>query len=137
MLHSTRHADYSGRVIFIIRVHSSVARAADCRSAGPWLESGCALNSLECAQRSPPDIQYIRLCMHKNINVTALWCFRFPCNLIGASPLFGFSRICNEFKSRSQRGGATSLDYRLREMSPPPPPPSRLVGILTNRLAIR
>ena len=24
-------------------VHSSVARAADCRSAGPWLKSGCAL----------------------------------------------------------------------------------------------
>ena len=25
------------------RVHSSVARAADCRSAGPWLKSGCFL----------------------------------------------------------------------------------------------
>ena len=25
------------------RVHSSVVRAADCRSAGPWLKSGCAL----------------------------------------------------------------------------------------------
>ena len=25
------------------RVHSSVARAADCRSAGPWFKSGCAL----------------------------------------------------------------------------------------------
>ena len=24
-------------------VHSSVVRAADCRSAGPWLKSGCAL----------------------------------------------------------------------------------------------
>ena len=24
-------------------VHSSVVRAADCRSAGPWFESGCAL----------------------------------------------------------------------------------------------
>ena len=24
-------------------VHSSVARAADCRSAGPWFKSGCAL----------------------------------------------------------------------------------------------
>ena len=27
-------------------VHSSVVRAADCRSAGPWLKSGCALE--EC-----------------------------------------------------------------------------------------
>ena len=26
-------------------VHSSVARAADCRSAGPWLKSECALYS--------------------------------------------------------------------------------------------
>ena len=26
------------------RVHSSVVRAADCRSAGPWLKSGCALH---------------------------------------------------------------------------------------------
>ena len=25
-------------------VHSSVARAADCRSAGPWFKSGCALS---------------------------------------------------------------------------------------------
>jgi hypothetical protein len=25
------------------RVHSSVVRAADCRSAGPWCKSGCAL----------------------------------------------------------------------------------------------
>ena len=28
---------------FARRVHSSVARAADCRSAGPWFKSGCAL----------------------------------------------------------------------------------------------
>ena len=27
------------------RVHSSVVRAADCRSAGPWFESGCALKA--------------------------------------------------------------------------------------------
>ena len=26
------------------RVHSSVVRAADCRSAGPWFKSGCALS---------------------------------------------------------------------------------------------
>ena len=26
-----------------IWVHSSVVRAADCRSAGPWFKSGCAL----------------------------------------------------------------------------------------------
>ena len=25
------------------RVHSSVVRVADCRSAGPWFKSGCAL----------------------------------------------------------------------------------------------
>jgi hypothetical protein len=25
------------------RVHSSVVRAAECRSAGPWYKSGCAL----------------------------------------------------------------------------------------------
>ena len=29
----------------IIWVHSSVVRAADCRSAGPWFKSGCALPS--------------------------------------------------------------------------------------------
>ena len=28
---------------WLIWVHSSVVRAADCRSAGPWLKSGCAL----------------------------------------------------------------------------------------------
>ena len=27
------------------RVHSSVVRAADCRSAGPWFKSGCALDT--------------------------------------------------------------------------------------------
>merc|ERR1712242_341011 len=26
-------------------VHSSVVRAADCRSAGPWFESGCAIKA--------------------------------------------------------------------------------------------
>ena len=31
-------------------VHSSVVRAADCRSAGPWFKSGCALS---CTLRSP------------------------------------------------------------------------------------
>ena len=31
----------------IVWVHSSVVRAADCRSAGPWLKSGCALGK-EC-----------------------------------------------------------------------------------------
>ena len=30
-------------------VHSSVVRAADCRSAGPWFKSGCALS---CTPRS-------------------------------------------------------------------------------------
>ena len=29
----------------VIWVHSSVVRAADCRSAGPWFKSGCALLS--------------------------------------------------------------------------------------------
>jgi hypothetical protein len=28
-----------------IWVHSSVVRAADCRSAGPWFKSGCALDT--------------------------------------------------------------------------------------------
>ena len=51
--HSTSH-----------RVHSSVARAADCRSAGPWFKSGCALRRLlRCAsclligdaRSTPPD----------------------------------------------------------------------------------
>ena len=36
-------------------VHSSVARAADCRSAGPWLKSGCALLSTGAIQ--PPSDQ--------------------------------------------------------------------------------
>ena len=30
------------------RVHSSVVRAADCRSAGPWFKSGCALCRVPC-----------------------------------------------------------------------------------------
>ena len=30
-------------MLIATRVHSSVARAADCRSAGPWFKSGCAL----------------------------------------------------------------------------------------------
>ena len=30
----------------IAGVHSSVVRAADCRSAGPWFKSGCALSYL-------------------------------------------------------------------------------------------
>ena len=28
-------------------VHSSVVRAADCRSAGPWFKSGCALHVMK------------------------------------------------------------------------------------------
>ena len=32
-----------GVLFIIIWVHSSVVRAADCRSAGPWFKSGCAL----------------------------------------------------------------------------------------------
>ena len=36
-----------------IRVHSSVVRAADRRSAGPWLKSGCALGHFDpWAERS-------------------------------------------------------------------------------------
>ena len=31
------------RICVCSRVHSSVVRAADCRSAGPWFKSGCAL----------------------------------------------------------------------------------------------
>ena len=34
-------------------VHSSVVRAADCRSAGPWFKSGCAL-FLSCVSQSRP-----------------------------------------------------------------------------------
>ena len=33
--------------VMTIWVHSSVVRAADCRSAGPWLESGCALHVIK------------------------------------------------------------------------------------------
>ena len=33
----------SGRLYDSIWVHSSMVRAADCRSAGPWFNSGCAL----------------------------------------------------------------------------------------------
>ena len=36
-------------------VHSSVVRAADCRSAGPWLKSGCALAQQVVAQRCGRD----------------------------------------------------------------------------------
>ena len=39
------------------RVHSSVVRAADCRSAGPWFKSGCALQA---------NLQ--RLCLKKLFN---------------------------------------------------------------------
>ena len=39
---------YFTSVLNFVRVHSSVARAADCRSAGPWLKSGCALEALVC-----------------------------------------------------------------------------------------
>ena len=41
-------------VILSIRVHSSVVRAADCRSAGPWFKSGCALLRVSaCAPCQP------------------------------------------------------------------------------------
>ena len=33
-----------GQTVMLKWVHSSVARAADCRSAGPWFKSGCALH---------------------------------------------------------------------------------------------
>ena len=33
-------------------VHSSVVRAADCRSAGPWFKSGCALIIFELYMRA-------------------------------------------------------------------------------------
>ena len=50
----------------VIWVHSSVVRAADCRSAGPWFKSGCALACLLYNWRpagmsrrmlSPPDMR--------------------------------------------------------------------------------
>ena len=42
------HSDHANRV------HSSVVRAAGCRSAGPWFESGCALTitPAQCAARA-------------------------------------------------------------------------------------
>ena len=49
--HTHRHRQtlMFGWTIEIHRVHSSVVRAADCRSAGPWLKSRCALSSVCCA----------------------------------------------------------------------------------------
>ena len=39
-------------------VHSSVVRAADCRSAGPWFKSGCALWSGFCLVPFPLRLGY-------------------------------------------------------------------------------
>ena len=44
--HSLLDLNYNARRLSeCIWVHSSVVRAADCRSAGPWFKSGCALKS--------------------------------------------------------------------------------------------
>ena len=40
------HCEVSNCRNLITWVHSSVVRAADCRSAGPWFKSGCALGLL-------------------------------------------------------------------------------------------
>ncbi len=47
-------------------VHSSVVRAADCRSAGPWFKSGCALRArtrvrLQMAANSP-SLSALKMC---------------------------------------------------------------------------
>ena len=39
-------------------VHSSVVRAADCRSAGPWFKSGCALCTTLCTCTQPTGLQW-------------------------------------------------------------------------------
>ena len=41
-------------VASIVWVHSSVVRAADRRSAGPWLKSGCALIRTDRIATAPP-----------------------------------------------------------------------------------
>ena len=55
---SARAFSLSRRIAALCRwVHSSVVRAADCRSAGPWLKSGCALEaSHPLATASPPSL---------------------------------------------------------------------------------
>ena len=57
-------------------VHSSVVRAADCRSAGPWLKSGCALCKNLCHE--PLMSQSLRI-VHQRCN------FVFESNVCGAS----------------------------------------------------
>ena len=46
-------------------VHSSVAREADCRSAGPWLKSGCALLSAGAGQSLSDQPRHIPPVSHR------------------------------------------------------------------------
>ena len=50
-----------------MRVHSSVVRAADCRSAGPWFKSGCALFLLGRNFRSVPWQFLLQSCVSRRV----------------------------------------------------------------------
>ena len=66
------------------RVHSSVVRAADCRSAGPWFKSGCALISRACIKYAVfsnwggSQYQQVSFLPSPSSSVVAIHLFIFP-----------------------------------------------------------
>ena len=82
------------------RVHSSAARAADCRSAGPWFKSGCALQ--EVSRVAAHAGGFTPLCIH--------FLGLPPCLLLScaaASPFFSGSPSSRRFY-RSLRSAQSS-----------------------------
>ena len=105
----------------IIWVHSSVVRAADCRSAGPWFKSGCALSPFLCA---PPGARDMLCCNSPCIpEVKRAWaqcckpCIHFsvsachPCAgvMLNFSVSFRFVEVIPERSPQRMCGGETAL----------------------------
>ena len=92
-------------------VHSSVVRAADCRSAGPWFKSGCALLLVSLLYKAHPRrvcrllakqvfsvrVGSLLLCYHKNNIVSA------------CQPLCGKVVVCNSQRPQDFKANGNSI----------------------------
>ena len=111
----------------ITRAHSSVARAADCRSAGPWLNSGCALHAAWGARSRPPATRCHARCgaMRTRRRATCVTC-------AAGRPSAWFSLSCSSPLSLSLLL-SLSLSLSLRLLSAPSLSLSRFLSLSLSR----
>ena len=107
------------------RVHSSVVRAADCRSAGPWFKSGCALQlCMLCTEDCCTESQHhhdgpARCChcayecgfCHASTGYIAQWLGRLTADqqVPGSNPGVPSSSACCAQKTAAQRANITMM----------------------------